>query len=169
MNKHKQPSAQNKGFTIIEVVLVLAIAGLIFLMVFIALPALQRGQRDTQRKDDLSRINTQLSNYQSSNRGKIPTETQFVDNGTGFVMRYLKGSEGGAHDQSGPDEYADPTSGEGYRFVTGPQATLDEGYVNYQSGTVCGTDGDTTSGSGRQYTLRIKLENQDALYCIDNK
>ncbi len=38
------------GFTIIEVVLVLAIAGLIFLMVFIALPALQRAQRDSQRK-----------------------------------------------------------------------------------------------------------------------
>ena len=35
-----------KGFTIIEVVLVLAIAGLIFLMVFIALPALQRSQRN---------------------------------------------------------------------------------------------------------------------------
>ena len=35
-----------KGFTIIEVVLVLAIAGLIFAMVFIALPALQRSQRD---------------------------------------------------------------------------------------------------------------------------
>ena len=32
----------NPGFTIIEVVLVLAIAGLIFLMVFIALPAIQR-------------------------------------------------------------------------------------------------------------------------------
>ena len=31
-----------KGFTIIEVALVLAIAGLIFLVVFLALPALQR-------------------------------------------------------------------------------------------------------------------------------
>ena len=39
-----------KGFTIIEIVLVLAIAGLIFLMIFVALPALQRSQRDTQRK-----------------------------------------------------------------------------------------------------------------------
>ena len=45
-----------KGFTIIEVVLVLAIAGLIFLMVFLALPALQRSQRDTQRKNDISRL-----------------------------------------------------------------------------------------------------------------
>ena len=39
--KLKTPNKQTKkGFTIIEVVLVLAIAGLIFLMVFIALPAL---------------------------------------------------------------------------------------------------------------------------------
>ena len=35
---------KNKGFTIIEVVLVLAIAGLIFAMVFIALPSMQRGR-----------------------------------------------------------------------------------------------------------------------------
>ncbi|MCL2869540.1 prepilin-type N-terminal cleavage/methylation domain-containing protein, partial [Candidatus Saccharibacteria bacterium] len=40
-NKHFKT---RQGFTIIEVVLVLAIAGLIFLMVFIALPALQRSQ-----------------------------------------------------------------------------------------------------------------------------
>ena len=46
----------NKGFTIIEVVLVLAIAGLNFLMVFIALPALQRNQRDTQRKTSLNNL-----------------------------------------------------------------------------------------------------------------
>jgi len=51
-----------RGFTIIEVVLVLAIAGLIFLMVFIALPALQRNQRDTQRKNDMGRLSTALTN-----------------------------------------------------------------------------------------------------------
>lgn len=44
---------QKNGFTIIEVVLVLAVAGLIFLMVFLALPALQRSQRDTQRKSEI--------------------------------------------------------------------------------------------------------------------
>ena len=47
---------QKNGFTIIEVVLVLAVAGLIFLMVFLALPALQRSQRDTQRKSDIARL-----------------------------------------------------------------------------------------------------------------
>ncbi len=58
-----------KGFTIIEVVLVLAIAGLIFLMVFVALPALQRSQRDTQRRNDLSRVDTSLVQYQTNNQG----------------------------------------------------------------------------------------------------
>ena len=48
----KSNTKSKKGFTIIEVVLVLAIAGLIFLMVFVALPALQRSQRDTQRRDE---------------------------------------------------------------------------------------------------------------------
>ena len=60
-----------KGFTIIEVVLVLAIAGIIFLMVFIALPTLQRNQRDTQRKNDLSRLKTALDSYKSNSRAKF--------------------------------------------------------------------------------------------------
>ena len=60
-----------KGFTIIEVILVLAIAGLIFLMVFIALPTLQRNQRDTQRKNDLSRLKTALDSYKSNSRAKF--------------------------------------------------------------------------------------------------
>lgn len=63
--KHKQ------GFTIIEVVLVLAIAGLIFLMVFIALPALQRSQRNTQRRDDYSMLVTAVNSYMASNNGKL--------------------------------------------------------------------------------------------------
>ncbi len=76
-----------KGFTIIEVVLVLAIAGLIFMMVFIALPALQRSQRDTQRKNDLSRAITAIANYSSSNRGLLPTD-QSAWNGS-FMPQYL--------------------------------------------------------------------------------
>lgn len=67
-------STQNnkKGFTIIEVVLVLAIAGLIFMMVFLALPALQRSQRDTQRRDDMARFAAQVAQYQANNRGRVP-------------------------------------------------------------------------------------------------
>lgn len=72
MNKHnKQNIKSTKGFTIIEVVLVLAIAALIFLMVFIALPALQRGQRDAGRKNDVSTVTSALQTYLSNNRGSF--------------------------------------------------------------------------------------------------
>ena len=66
MKKHKH----YQGFTIIEVVLVLAIAGLIFLMVFLALPALQRSQRDTQRKQDVAMVVTTLHNWKANNKGR---------------------------------------------------------------------------------------------------
>lgn len=59
-----------KGFTIIEVVLVLAIAGLIFLMVFLGLPALQRAQRDTQRKQDVAMVVTALHQWKAANQGR---------------------------------------------------------------------------------------------------
>lgn len=62
------------GFTIIEVVLVLAIAGLIFLMVFLALPALQRSQRDSQRQRDVARVTAQIQAYQQNNNGRLPSD-----------------------------------------------------------------------------------------------
>lgn len=76
-NTNKQ---QGEGFTIIEVVLVLAIAALILLMVFLALPALQRNQRDTTRKNDVSRLQSAINNYKSRSRGTLPTNyTNFFD------------------------------------------------------------------------------------------
>lgn len=62
------------GFTIIEVVLVLAIAGLIFLMVFLALPALQRSQKDSQRQRDVGNVTAQIQKYQQNNNGRLPAD-----------------------------------------------------------------------------------------------
>ena len=93
MNKLKS----NKGFTIIEVVLVLAIAGLIFLMVFVALPRLQVSQRDTQRRDDVAAVATAITQYQSNNGGKLPS------NATSFGSQYL--SKNGAFIDPNGDSY----------------------------------------------------------------
>ncbi len=79
-----------QGFTIIEVVLVLAIAALIFLMVFIALPALQRNQRDTARKTVMGKVASAVTSYQSNNRGANPTAANFVDN----LKDYVDGKDG---------------------------------------------------------------------------
>ncbi len=62
---------QQKGFTIIEVVLVLAIAALIFLMIFIALPALQRNQRDTARKSDAGVVISAVTNFTSNEKKSL--------------------------------------------------------------------------------------------------
>ncbi|MBP6925231.1 type II secretion system protein, partial [Candidatus Saccharibacteria bacterium] len=85
------------AFTIIEVVLVLAIAGLIFLMVFIALPALQRNQRDTQRKNDMARLKTAIDSYKSNNRGNLPWGTDRYgvwSQSDNFGINYLKADQG---------------------------------------------------------------------------
>jgi prepilin-type N-terminal cleavage/methylation domain-containing protein len=63
---------RNSGFTIIEVLIVLAIAGLILLIVFLAVPALQRNSRNTQRKNDVAAALGGLSTYLNDNNGTIP-------------------------------------------------------------------------------------------------
>ena len=136
MNKTK------KGFTIIEVVLVLAIAGLIFLMVFVALPALQRAQRDTQRKRHVQIVAAALESYKSNNRGQYPwsNKTATVNDrfvaitnaeAQGFFNSYIN-QEGNIIDPSGGGyafrltayntKYA-PTSGAGGWATGFPLAT----------------------------------------------
>lgn len=68
----KGDSRGKKGFTIIEVALVLAIGGLIFLMVFIALPGLRASQRDSARREDVSKFLSAVKKYQQNNRGALP-------------------------------------------------------------------------------------------------
>lgn len=70
---HKAKKEQ--GFTIIEVLIVLAIAGLILLIVFLAVPALQRNSRNTQRKDDVSRVGSAVQEFVNNNNGTAPTSS----------------------------------------------------------------------------------------------
>jgi type IV pilus assembly protein PilA len=62
-----------KGFTIIEVLIVLAIAGLIMVVVFLAVPALQRSGRNNALNTDANNILTAVGNYSSNNGGSLPT------------------------------------------------------------------------------------------------
>jgi prepilin-type N-terminal cleavage/methylation domain-containing protein len=66
----KKLKETNRGFTIIEVMIVLAIAALILLIVLLAVPALQRNARNTAIKNDASAIVGAISTYESDNDGK---------------------------------------------------------------------------------------------------
>jgi prepilin-type N-terminal cleavage/methylation domain-containing protein len=70
LNKLKK--SNQKGFTIIEVMIVLAIAGLIILIVLLAVPALQRNSRNTAIKNDASAITAAISEFKSNNDGALP-------------------------------------------------------------------------------------------------
>lgn len=152
---------RQKGFTIIEVVLVLAVAALILLMVFTAWQNLQKSERDGQRQRDMSNIVGKISQYGSATRGAIPSTRSI----SSFVTKYLSGNG-----TTAGDEYTDPTTGAGYSFTTTTTDPTDLGIVNYRTGVVCGSDGAVTStgASTRNYALRIKLESQAVLYCVDN-
>lgn len=83
LNKLKKSDA--KGFTIIEVMIVLAIVGLIILIVFLAVPALQRNSRNTQRKSDIGRLGSAATTVISNLNGANVTTANFSGGATGSL------------------------------------------------------------------------------------
>lgn len=147
---------QRKGFTIIEVVLVLAIAALIILMVFIAWPALQRTQRDQARKNDISLISTAVGSYKTNNKANLPSCTQLAKqletiNLSQYDTKSNPCTSGGdlrsASVGSGSAQYGDPKT--------------DFSYLIYVPGARCDGEGDSTravKGSSRQAALLYAVE-----------
>ena len=158
------PSKQNKGqqktgFTIIEVVLVLAIAGLIFLMVFVALPALQRSQRDTQRRNDMSRVDTSLVQYQTNhsnqspnlpNAGKWTGSTSFTNCSSSTACEFIRDymNTGSSENDGKPNNFEDPQGMPYSMVITGNWATA----ANVKSESL-GTSKIATNADG-YYTIQ---------------
>ncbi len=182
-----------KGFTIIEVVLVLAIAGLIFLMVFIALPALQRGQRNTRREDDLARVLTAVNDFQTNNNGKTPFNIGTPSNSNSggklgtFVKRYLD-SECDIETDSGTSgefkscgqQFSDP-QGEPYSLrYNGSTKNFTDDTSDVSSAisaertfyaytyASCGDEGKVKKGTGERDVAIFLKEEGGAIACNDN-
>jgi len=68
-------AASQKGFTIIEVLIVIAIGAAILLIVLLALPAMQRNARNTQRKKDVGIVMTYIQEYILLNEGALPNSS----------------------------------------------------------------------------------------------
>lgn len=165
-------SRKQEGFTIIEVMIVLAIAGLIIVVALIAIPQLQRNQRNNARQSILSRISTEIGNYAGNNNGQVPSnqdelddvETRYLsdvnleDPRTGVQMPLTLGTDAvdavpGLIDSAPADDGAGGTTG-------------DLGIAYYQASRSC--DGETLiAGSAREYALYTVLEG-GAIYCLDN-
>ena len=129
-----------RGFTVIEVALVLAIGGLIFLMVFVALPGLRASQRDAERREGVNALLTAIKKYQSNNRGTLPgaaeTASSVVNVSWSNSLKESTGNE---------------TTWRGfYRDYLG-ERFMDPGGVNYKLQVVkCGSNADVQCGSAAQ-------------------
>lgn len=155
---------EETGFTIIEVLIVLAIAGLIMVVVFIAVPQLQRNQRNERRKTIVSRIKTEIENYAGNNNGAYPTADTNATTGFdgGFRTRYLSNIN-----------YQNPQTGANMNLNEAQPANNAGGTstdnLDYQLNRICNGEVSTTTGaSARNYTLMVQLEG-GASFCLDNR
>lgn len=131
-------NSKQRGFTIIEVALVIAIAGLIFLMVFVALPGLRASQRDAERREAVTIFLENVKKYQTNNRGALPgsSEVAKLENGgsitvNGPVSGNAKDTEwAGFYKQYLGNSFVDP-DGEYYNlFVTACDSQAESDCIN---------------------------------------
>ncbi|MDB5161858.1 MAG: integral rane protein [Candidatus Saccharibacteria bacterium] len=118
------------------------LGGIIFLMVFISLPALQSSQRDTSSKNDLSMLSSAITSYSTNNRGALPSDDEFTSGS--FVSSNL-------------DSYFDK------KIVVSGEPSTDS--ILFVRGVKCDEDGGATGA--RYYSLKTLLEN-GSVYCQSN-
>lgn len=170
----QRKTKQTKGFTIIEVVLVLAIAGLIFLMVFIALPALQKSQRDSARKSEVGTVASAIQSYMSNNRNKLPSaaniadyvgvgsEADTLESGSKIVVAQTKFVSGTEPKATFSDENA-------------AGANVGENQIKVFYGSKCASSNSTSNtlekGTTKQAAVVVALESggsNGSIYCQNN-
>lgn len=149
MNRKLKLGKQEKGFTIIEVLIVLAIAGLIILIVFLAVPALQRNSRNTQRKNDISALLGAVSEHISNNSGTLPDAGQV---GANSNLQY----------------YADtPGTAEGeWNLEVAPTGDTEEDTdrARILTGARCSDANTAQRGPARGFVVIYGIENSDGTF-----
>ena len=135
---NKNPK-QSEGFTIIEVLIVLAVAGLIMLIVFLAVPALQRSSRNTQRKQEVSELLGAVNEWTNNNNGALPASS--ADQAAALSNANLSFYKGNVTWTSGAQTN---------------NTTVDTAVID--TGAACSTSGNSEVGSTRQLVILYTVE-----------
>lgn len=157
----------SSGFTIIEVALVLAVAGLIFLVVFIAWPALQNSQKDTAARQDVGHVVSALNQYMVDHEGDMPNEQDTTD-----LLSYIGKLASGYNVRTIPWNQA---MGRDTLSVTSSDVADNE--IDILAGEFCSATGHKKSDypdnnyypdAENNSAVALKLSN-NAIYCVDVK
>jgi prepilin-type N-terminal cleavage/methylation domain-containing protein len=169
MLKNLQKIKNQNGFTIIEVLIVLAIAGLIMVVVFLAVPALQRSGRNNALNSSANNILTAVGNFASDNGGTLPATSSDVSlasskltiGASGTNQQTISVDKGVASVVVNASPHITTGSAIGsVEIVTGTSAVC--------NGTNTGLNG---TGSARSYVVLYVTEGgngNQALKCIGN-
>ena len=158
--------ARKRGFTVVEVTIAIAIAGLIFSIVFIAIPRLQSGRRDNQRQRDAEALFGRIQEFESKT-GRLPT-----------------GLEIGSAINSGSDAFAEYLPSTPFLSPSGNAYTFTNGWANFWASTdamiastprLCEPDKESVNASTSgilvttdpsDFYVAVRLER--GYYCIDS-
>jgi type IV pilus assembly protein PilA len=119
------------------------IAAVIILIVFLAVPALQRNSRNNQRKNDVSRISAAITETSNNNNGTLPVAFADISGNVGNLGFYTAAN---------------------VSYSTTANSNTDENTVIIRNGRTCSTSGSgadnvtTASGSGRQFVILYSVE-----------
>lgn len=135
-----------RGFTIIEVLIVLAIAGLIMLVVFLAVPSLQRNSRNNERRSDVSHMAGLINEYIANNQGSLPTAIAAGTGATNGTL-YLSNEKFAIENTNNPTSTIPATL----------PTTLDQMYV-YTTAVCSGNAPTATNASGHSAVIYYLVE-----------
>jgi prepilin-type N-terminal cleavage/methylation domain-containing protein len=143
---------KEQGFTLIEIVIVLAIAAAIMLLVFLAVSGAQKTKRDTATKSAAGQLSAQIEHYMSNNAGLAPAANMALG---GNYIGNIKSGQGNA---------PVPASAGNAATAANP--------IKYSGNMKCTTpngSGVIIAGTAAQYAVSYYLESTGSNVCIDNQ
>ena len=153
-NLYKQKRAQ--GFTIIEVMIVLAIAAVILLIVLLAVPALQRNARNTGRNQDAGQLAAAVNNCLANNNGNPANCVALGNNAVDYDVNSANQLTNVSYDGTGTP------AGAGVTPTTTQMVWSFGANAAPYPGVTCGTGvnagKNATASSTRQFTIRWSNE-----------
>ena len=152
----------DNGFTIIETLIVLAIAAFILSLLFLIIPAAQRNSRNYSRKHNISVISSQLQQYYSDN-GILPmTAAQGAAFISGYVPEVARFDTVTFRTNSAPHSDIPPYDTD---YVQYGHWCASHGNVDAPNDPIATAPGGDTNN--HYYVVWTRLEN-NVVYCIDN-
>lgn len=144
------------GFTIIEVMIVLAVASLIMLIVLLAVPALQRSTRNTNRTADATKIASAVSEC-LSNRNSV------VGSCNGSTSTFLSGSAQTLDTTSLKQLTSVSVSTSSPATITAGDGTFpaDSASAKVFFGEKCATDGSSSTATGANASQFVVIFNNE--------